>query len=255
MKLNHALLCSLVSLLSLGVSAKESLRVYAASSMTNVVTEIAQQFERQHNIEVITVFAGSSSLARQLVNGAPADVFISANRKWMDYLIDSDIVTSDAVKNLVENKLVLVAPKGIAQPFDLSNLSKWEDALVGGRLAIGMPNAVPAGIYAKQSLKSLGIWNWIEKSLAPSNNVRVVLALVERQEVPLGIVYQTDARLSKKVDTLAVLPEQSHQPIVYPMASLNDKSYTREFIGYLQSEQSQALFSKYGFEPGSERVD
>lgn len=255
MKLTHSLLCAVIALSPLSVSAKEKLRVYAASSLTNVVKELASQFEIQHGIDVTTVFAGSSSLARQLTNGAPADLFISANEKWMTYLVESNVVAGDAVTNLIENKLVLVAPTGSAESFELTDSSQWQRALGKGRLAIGMPNAVPAGIYAKQSLEHLGVWSMLNKQLAPTNNVRIALTLVERQEAPLAVVYQTDAMLSDKVVTLAVLPEQTHDPIVYPLATLNEKEATLEFARYLRSESAIKVFGKYGFDSGNVRVD
>jgi len=240
-------LIPLLTTISFSASAAEKLMVYAASSMTNAVNELVSVFEHQHDVDVTTVYAGSSSLARQLVNGAPADIFISANNQWMDYLKNQEIVSSDNVTQLATNQLVVVAPIDSKPEFEITSAKSWLNSLENSRLAIGQPNAVPAGMYAKQSLENLKVWKAIQSKLAPTNNVRIALTLVERKEAALGIVYKTDALYSKKVKQLAVLPESSHQPIVYPMAILNQQESTKMFATFVQSPQASNILKKYGF--------
>ncbi|MDC5842395.1 molybdate ABC transporter substrate-binding protein [Vibrio europaeus] len=225
----------------------ESLRVYAASSMTNVVNDLVEQYEKSNDASVTTVFGGSASLARQLAQGAPADIYISANQKWMDYLVEQSIVNGDGVTNIAANSLVAIAPKGHLLNLDVDSEESWISALAGYRLAIGQTNAVPAGMYAKQALVNLGVWDEVKTQLAPTNNVRIALMLVERGESPLGIVYKTDALLSDKVEVVATLPSSAHANIVYPMAPLNEKIETQRFVKFIHSQQAQSVFKQYGF--------
>ncbi len=239
-------LLAVLSCVSLSSHA-EKLRVYAASSMTNVVNDIVQKFEESNEVEVITVYGGSASLARQLAQGAPADIYISANQKWMDYLIQQQVVASDDVTNVASNELVVVAPKHQDSELIIHNAASWTSNLDGLRLAIGQTNAVPAGIYAKESLQSLGVWSEVKNHLAPANNVRVALTLVERKETPLGIVYKTDAMLSEKTEIVATLPSNTHSAIIYPMAVFNNQPVTLKFAEYMLSDQTQQLLSRFGF--------
>lgn len=244
----HACLTALFTM-SFTVNAAGDLKVYAASSMTNAIDEIAQNFEDKYKVTITPVYGGSSSIARQIMNGAPADVFISANTKWMDYLVDNGVVRSDSVTNLVHNRLVLIAPiSSDSMPFDLSNASEWETALNGGRLALGNPGSVPAGMYAKESLTTLGVWNHIQSEVAPAKNVRLALALVERGEAPLGAVYKTDARLTDKVKVVAEFSDKTHSPIVYPAALVNDRTESKQFFQYLKSDEAKTVFMRYGFQ-------
>ncbi|KJY83855.1 molybdate transporter [Vibrio galatheae] len=225
----------------------EKLRVYAASSMTNVVNELVTQFEANQPVAVSKVYGGSASLARQIAQGAPADIYISANQQWMEYLQGQGVVGSDAVTNLASNRLVVIAPEGEKVPFELSDSESWLAELGEFRLAIGQPNAVPAGMYAKEALVNLGVWQMLESRLAPTNNVRIALTLVERSETPLGIVYQTDAMQSQESQIVAVLPAKLHTRIVYPMAVLNEKPQTKAFAEFLSSRQAQNVLLSYGF--------
>ena len=232
---------------SMSASAEE-LHVYAASSMTNAVGDLAAQFEKSHqDVTVTPVYASSSSLARQIENGAPADVFISANEKWVSYLKDKSIIKADHIDLLATNKLVLIEPKGDDAKFDLSDGSAWVNALQGTRLAIGNTQAVPAGIYGKETLEALNVWSEVEKHTAPTNNVRIALALVERGESKLGIVYKTDALQSDKVAIAAEFDDKLHTPIRYPMAMLNDESATQAFGAFLNTPQAKEVLAKYGF--------
>ncbi|OED64605.1 molybdate ABC transporter substrate-binding protein [Vibrio splendidus ZS-139] len=228
--------------------AAEKLRVYAASSMTNAVNLLVEEFEKAHSVDVIPVYASTSSLVRQIERGAPADIFISANEKWMTHLVDRQLVSSDNVTNLCENELVLISPKETPISLDLSNGDQWTKLLTNERLAVGNTMSVPAGIYAKEALETLGVWDDVKTRLAPSNNVRMALALVERSEAKLGIVYKTDALLSKEVNLVSTFPSNLHTPIRYPVAKLSDKVVAEEFYTFLNSEKAKDTLNSFGFE-------
>lgn len=244
----HACLVAILSVSSAANAATE-LKVYAASSMTNAVNDIAQQFETKYDVTVTPVYGGSSSIARQILNGAPADIFISANTKWMDYLVKSKAVKNDSVTNLVRNSLVLIAPKASTiEPFDFSDANAWNQALEGNRLALGNPVSVPAGMYAKESLSNLGVWKKLERQIAPAKNVRLALALVERGEAPLGVVYKTDALLTDKVKVVGEFANDTHADIIYPAAIVKDSTQSEQFFEYLKSDDAKKVFAQYGFQ-------
>lgn len=207
--------------------------------MTNAVNLLVKEFEKAHSVDVITVYASTSSLVRQIERGAPADIFISANDKWMTHLVDRKYVSSDNVTNLCENELVLISPKETSVSLELSKGEQWTKLLTNERLAVGNTMSVPAGIYSKEALEALGVWDNVSSRLAPSNNVRMALALVERSEAKLGIVYKTDALLSKEVDVVATFPSNLHTPIRYPVAKLSDKVVAEEFYTFLKSEKGK----------------
>ncbi|MCG9640247.1 molybdate ABC transporter substrate-binding protein [Vibrio sp. Isolate34] len=237
-----------ISLSSTHLLAAEKLRVYAASSMTNAVNLLVEEFEKNHSVDVIPVYASTSSLVRQIERGAPADIFISANEKWMTHLVDRKYVSSDNVTNLCENELVLIAPKDSSVSLDLSQGEQWTKLLTNERLAVGNTMSVPAGIYAKEALETLGVWGDVSSRLAPSNNVRMALALVERSEAKLGIVYKTDALLSKEVNLIKTFPSDSHTPIRYPVAKMSDKVIAEEFYTFLDTEKAKDILNSFGFE-------
>ncbi|HCG8568194.1 molybdate ABC transporter substrate-binding protein [Vibrio parahaemolyticus] len=244
----HACLAAILSI-SFSTNAATDLKVYAASSMTNAIDEIAQDFKEKYDVTVTPVYGGSSSIARQIINGAPADVFISANTKWMDYLVDEGVIDSDNVTNLVRNSLVLIAPQSSSLAvFNFADANAWEAALNGSRLALGNPTSVPAGMYAKESLTTLGVWKEIQTKVAPAKNVRLALALVERGEAPLGVVYKTDAQLTSKVKIVGEFASDTHAAIVYPAAVVNDSTESRQFFQYLKSEDAKRVFAHYGFQ-------
>ncbi|TOA48775.1 molybdate ABC transporter substrate-binding protein [Vibrio parahaemolyticus] len=244
----HACLAAILSI-SFSTNAATDLKVYAASSMTNAIDEIAQDFKEKYYVTVTPVYGGSSSIARQIINGAPADVFISANTKWMDYLVDKGVIDSDNVTNLVRNSLVLIAPQSSSLAvFNFADANAWEAALNGSRLALGNPTSVPAGMYAKESLTTLGVWKEIQTKVAPAKNVRLALALVERGEAPLGVVYKTDAQLTSKVKIVGEFASDTHAAIVYPAAVVNDSTESRQFFQYLKSEDAKRVFAHYGFQ-------
>ncbi|MGF1756168.1 molybdate ABC transporter substrate-binding protein [Vibrio makurazakiensis] len=245
MKTKTLLLLSL--LVSCSASASEKLYIYAASSMTNVINVLIDNYESQHAVEVTPIYASSSALARQIERGAPADIFISANEKWMKHLIARSIVASDNVTPLVSNSLVVIAPVNSDKQLDINSIPQWTSILDGERLAIGNPQSVPAGIYAKEALESLGLWSSVKIHLAPSNNVRMALALVERSEVPLGIVYKTDAEMSSDVKIVAPLNEELYSSINYPVAQVSVSEASSSFYRYLLSAEAKAVFKTFGF--------
>ena len=199
-------------------SAGAQLTVFAAASLTNALEDIDAAFAKKTGLVVRESFASSSTLARQIEAGGPAQIFISADTKWMDFLIGKGLVATDAP--LLGNALALIAPRDSASgPRAIDSQIDWS-RLLGhdGRLAVGDPDHVPAGIYAKEALKKLGAWSALEPRLARAEDVRGALALVERGDAPLGVVYVTDARTSTKVKIVGVFPADSHAPIVYPAA-------------------------------------
>lgn len=167
----------------------------------------------------------------------------------MDYLVDEGVIDSDNVTNLVRNSLVLIAPQSSSLAvFNFADAKAWEAALNGSRLALGNPTSVPAGMYAKESLTTLGVWKEIQTKVAPAKNVRLALALVERGEAPLGVVYKTDAQLTSKVKIVGEFASDTHAAIVYPAAVVNDSTESRQFFQYLKSEDAKRVFAHYGFQ-------
>jgi len=223
--------------------------VFAAASLKNALDDIHAQYTKDTGKEVSISLAASSQLAKQIESGAPADIFISADLDWMDYLAQKNLIKPDTRKNLLGNELVLIAPKDrnvdvtIAPGFDLAKL------LGGGKLAMADTSAVPAGKYGKAALEKLGAWASVSGQIAQAENVRAALLLVARREAPLGIVYQTDAAVEPGVRIVGVFPADTHPPIIYPIAltagSVN--SDAAAFLAYLSSDKTQPLFEKQGF--------
>lgn len=236
--------------------AEDRVIIFAAASLTNALTEVGEMFKADPlanptKINPVFSFASSSTLARQIAQGAPAQIYLSANQKWMDYLVKQKAVATDSRVTLLRNSLVLIAPN--TSPVNSIELTKhWNitEAVGDNRIAVGDPDHVPAGRYAKQALESLGLWQQAMPLLARANNVRGALVLVERGESPFGIVYSTDAQIAKKVKTVATFPASSHKAIEYPLVIVghNTNSATRIFYRYLQTKAAQAIFVKYGFE-------
>ncbi len=228
--------------------AQESVTIYAASSMTNAVTDLVNEFSSEHDVKVTTVFGGSSSLARQIENGAPADVYLSANEKWVTYLIQKEIVEQNKVSLLAGNQLALITPvNSQLTTFDVTDKQQWATVLKNERMAVGNTDSVPVGMYAKQALTNLDVWDTVNKHLAQSNNVRAALALVERKEAPLGIVYKTDALLTNKVSTLVALDSELYGTIHYPLVQLTNNQAGIELIEFMKSEQAKKVLNHYGF--------
>lgn len=232
------------------ISDSEAVTVFAAASTTNAVKEIGNMFSEQINVGFIPSFASSSTLAKQIENKAPANIYISANYKWMDYLEEKAIINQSSRFDLLSNRIVLIVPADssiktidIKANFDLKKL------LGSGFLSMGDPDHVPAGIYGKQSLINLGVWDSIKNKVARSKDVRAALMLVERGESPLGIVYATDAAITKKVRVAGTFPEKSHAPILYPAALVagGETPAALEFMKFLKTQEAKAIFEKYGF--------
>ena len=254
----RALVCFLALALLTGAglspcqAASDGLMVFAAASTTNAVTEIGQAFTAQSKLKVVNSFASSSTLAKQLEQGAPAGVYISANLKWMDYLQNAKVILPDSRVNILRNRLVLIAPAASKQgPLQIDQGLDLKSLLAAGRLAMGDPSHVPAGIYGQKALASLGLWPKVKNLVAAAANVRAALALVESGEAPLGVVYATDAAISAKVKVVGEFPPKSHPAIVYPAALVahHDSPAARAYLKFLGSPKAAAIFRKYGFTP------
>lgn len=229
----------------------DPVKVYAAASLTNAITDIAKQFEAQNpDVKVTPVFASSSNLAKQIEAGAPADIFFSADEKWMKYLVDKSQVDASKVKPLLGNELVVISP--VDRKFKYQPSTKFNFASAfKGNLCTGQTESVPVGIYAKQSLTNLGWFDALKGRIVGADDVRAALAFVERGECDAGIVYATDAKVSNKVQVIGELPAASHQPIVYPIAPTKQASNNADalkLLNYIQtSPKAKATFIQYGF--------
>ncbi|PVY76317.1 molybdate transport system substrate-binding protein [Tamilnaduibacter salinus] len=245
-------------LLPATLSASPRITLYAAASLTDAVTEVAAQYEADHRVEVVPVFAASSTLARQIAAGAPADLFLSANIRWMDWLSRQSVTLHDR-QRLLGNRLALIAPAASTlTPFTPGPGGSIQNRLgPRERLAVGDPDHVPAGLYARQSLESLGEWRALRPRLARADNVRAALALVARGDTPMGIVYDTDARASEAVRRIGLLPAASHPAIQYPIAVLGDppSPAARRFGQWLQSSPALSVFRSFGFATPSTEPD
>ncbi len=230
-------------------AAADELHVFAAASLKNALDDVGRLWHaRSGNMAVVTV-ASSSAIARQIEQGAPADVFISANPKWMDYLSDAGVIDSASRVDLLGNSIVLVAQDGDRRDFDIGPHFDLAAALDGGRLSIGATQSVPAGVYARAALENLGLWDDVKDHLAEAENVRAALALVSLGEAPLGIVYATDAAVDNGVRVAGRFPEGSYPPIIYPAALVTDANVAlgADFMSFLQSAEAAEVFRAAGF--------
>ena len=240
----------LLAMLVVPAAAQDRLTVFAAASMRDALDEADVAFAHESGIDVRASYAASSALAKQIEQGAPADVFVSADLKWMDYLAERTLIKPDSRVNLLGNALVLIAPKDsslshvdIGPGFDLAKLAG------SGRIAVADVRAVPAGLYVKTALERLGAWAAAQAKLAQAENVRAALAYVARGEAPLGIVYTTDAKVEPGVKIVGMFPPDSHPPIVYPAAAIagHDGAAAKRYLDFLRSQAARAIFEKYGF--------
>ncbi|MGB1877503.1 MAG: molybdate ABC transporter substrate-binding protein [Rhodospirillaceae bacterium] len=252
-KIRSFALAVICACLTSGVQAADATRilVLSASSAAPVVQELASQFTDQSGVSVRVSIGSSGTLARQINQSAPADIYISASPQWIDQLTSQGRLDQKHLAPLARNRLVLVGPKSSRQT-GLLNASKPLEILRRldeGRLAIGDPSHVPAGYYAKDAIETLGIWPAVRDRLALQSNVRAVLAMVERGETPLGIVYATDAALSDRVRIAAIIPPESHAPIEYTVAVLTGRAsdHVTAFYRSLLSPKGQTVFERYGF--------
>jgi molybdate transport system substrate-binding protein len=240
-------------LMSLGVRGvfaadAKTVIVFAAASTTNAMTDIARLFEEQSSGAVIFSFASSSTLAKQIENGAPADIYLSADQKWMDYLAEKGVIIAGSRFDLLGNRIVLIVPVESSVKKVLIDAGLDIVRLLGdGHFAMGDPDHVPVGIYGKQAFEKLGLWNSLKDKVACTSDVRAALVMVERSEVPLGLVYATDAAISKKVKTIGIFPEDSHPPIVYPASMIRETDMSRKFFDFLKTKTATDIFRKYGF--------
>lgn len=227
--------------------ASEKITVYAAASTNNVISELTEFYQNKNQVKILTSFASSSTLAKQINFGASADIFLSANSKWMDFLEENQKIKATTRKNLVYNSLVLVS--GRLKDFKISFDKKFDfPNSFEGKIAIGDPTHVPAGIYAKESLEFFDWWKTLKPKMIHAFDVRSALTFVERKETTLGIVYATDAKISKKVKVIAEFPQESHSEIAYPIAlTQNSKSQAKDFFDFLFSEKAKEIFQKHGF--------
>jgi len=234
----------------LPATAQDTLTIYAAASLRNALDDVNAAFTKATGAKVTASYEASSTLAKQIEQGAPADVFISADLRWMDYVTEKKLIQTDTRFNLLGNRLVLIAPADskldkveIAQGFDIAKLAGDR------RIAVADVKAVPAGLYAKAALEKLGAWQAAEPKLAMAENVRATLAFVARGETPIGIVYETDAKIEPKVKIIGVFPEGSHPPVVYPVAATatSKNAATPRYLAFLRTKEAKAIFEKYGF--------
>lgn len=250
----RSLIAAALALSTLGAApfaakADDKIIVFAAASLKGPLDDAAAAFKAAKGGDIGISYAGSSALAKQIEGGAPADLFISADLDWMDHIEKANQVKEGTRSNWLGNTLVLVGPADststlkIAKDFDLAG------AVGDGKLAMADVKAVPAGKYGKASLEKLGVWAAVEPKVAQAENVRAALALVAAGEAPFGIVYQTDATAEPKVKVIDTFPEDSHKPIIYPIAQLTGSKapLAADFLAYLKSPEATALFEKAGF--------
>ena len=238
-----------VSLPDSSARAEEKVTVFAAASLKNALDDIASAWKKEAGKETTISYAASSALAKQVESGAPADIFISADLDWMDYLAKKNLIKADTRKNLLGNRIVLVAGKDKAQEVKIEKGFDLAKLLGDGRLAMGAVDSVPAGKYGKAALQSLGAWSSVENKVAGAESVRAALLLVSRGEAPYGIVYQTDAAADKEVKVVGTFPQDSHKPITYPIAILAESKNpdAESLLKYIESEKAVPFFEKQGF--------
>jgi molybdate transport system substrate-binding protein len=224
--------------------------VFSASSLTDVMRELAASYEKKTGVRVTLSFAASSALARQIENGAPAQVFVSADEDWMNYLSDRQLIVGGTRVDIARARLVLIAPADSRVQLKIAPGFRLREALAGGRLAVADPASVPAGKYAKAALEDLGVWGEVSGSLVQAENVRSALMFVGRGEAPLGVVYDTDARADERVRVVDVFPDTTHPPIRYPIAlTRNAAPAAQGFVDHVRGSAGQSVFRKYGFAP------
>ena len=224
--------------------------VFAAASLKNALDEIATDWAKDTGKPMPRIsYAASSALAKQIEQAAPADLFISADLDWMDYVAGKGLIKAGTRTSLLGNKIVLIAPKDSKAAIELRSGADVGKLLAGGKLAMANVDAVPAGKYGKAALQKLGAWEGVKGNVAQAENVRAALLLVARGEAPLGIVYATDAAAEPNVRILSAFPEDSHPPIVYPAAELKDSKSAdaKLFLDHLKSSKARPAFEKQGF--------
>lgn len=225
------------------------LTIFAAASLKEALDEQVTRFQRDGGGKVVVSYGASNALAKQIEAGAPADVFVSADVGWIDYLDERKLLRQGTRSNLLENRLVLIAPADARTSLAIGPGFALGAALGTGRLAMANPNSVPAGKYGKAALTALGVWTSVESRIARTDNVRAALMLVARGEAPLGIVYKTDAIAEPKVRIVDTFPEQAHPPIVYPIALIasSRSPAAQRLVDTLHSPAARAIWVRHGF--------
>jgi molybdate transport system substrate-binding protein len=224
--------------------------VFAAASLKNALDAIHAQWQKETGKSAKIAYAASSALAKQIEQGAPAQLFISADIPWMDYVEKKDLIRKETRSNLLGNRIVLIAPKDKAKAVDIKPGFDLARVLGDGRLAMANVEAVPAGRYGKASLEKLGVWPSVSGKLAQAENVRAALLLVSRGEAPAGIVYQTDAAADKGVTIIGTFPQDTHPPIIYPIALTKTKTAGADaaaLLAYIKSAKARPLLEAQGF--------
>jgi molybdate transport system substrate-binding protein len=232
-----------------GIARAADLLVFAAASLKEALDEADAAWVKTGGTPVAVSYLASGPLANQIENGAPADLFISADLDWMDYLQQKQMIRPETRADLLGNSLVLIAPASSTLKLAIAPGFPIAASLGDGRLAVGEPQSVPAGTYAKAALEKLGVWDAVEPKLARAENVRAVLALVSRGEAPLGIVYATDAAADPGVKIIGTFPEDSHKPIIYPIAITTASRHpdAAKFLAWLRSPAAAPYFEHRGF--------
>jgi molybdate transport system substrate-binding protein len=255
LKANALRLCAALFLLVLSTfgNAPEAqsgkVLVFAAASLKTALDEINAQWQGRTGKRTVVSYAASSALAKQIEQGAPADIFISADLDWMEYLAERKLIRPETRSDLLSNRLVLIAPKGTNLQVEIKPELPLASLLGQGHLALANTDAVPAGKYSKAALKALGVWEQVKGRIAQAENVRAALLLVSRGEAPLGIVYESDAVSDPSVVTVGILPDATHPRIVYPIALTNGSTSPDAggFLDELKSPQARTIFEKQGF--------
>jgi len=231
-----------------GRGAHTTLLVFAAASLAEALEEVDNAYEAQHPVTVKASYAASSVLAKQIEAGARAEVFVSADREWMDYLQERGRLHAGTRRDLLGNTLVLIAPADSSLQLRIAPGFALAAALGGGRLAMADPDSVPAGLYGKAALGALGVWDAVAPRLAPADNARAALAYVARGETPLGIVYGTDADADGRVRVVGVFPADSHPPIRYQAAlTTGAGAEAAQYLAFLSGSAARAIFTRHGF--------
>lgn len=231
------------------IAAAADVTVFAAASLKEALDEQAKTFEARTGNKVVVSYGGSNALAKQIEAGAPADLFISADLDWMDYVDQRHLLAPNARFNLLRNTLVLIAPSSSSSTLKIAPNFGLAAALGTEKLAMANPDSVPAGKYGKSALEALGVWASVEKQVARAETVRAALVLVSRGEAPFGIVYKTDAFADKGVRVVDTFPPNSHPPIIYPAAlvATSKSSAAKPLLDYLRSAPAGSVWEKYGF--------
>lgn len=249
MKSRFILLLMLLFMLPSVIFSAEKVTIFSAASTSNMVDELIALYNKKTGVKVLSSYASSGALVKQIMSGAPAGIFISANQEWMDKLEKENLVKKGSRKNFAGNRLVLITHKNNNISVDLKNKNSIISLLKNEKLVIGSPESVPAGQYAKQSFTKLGYWSDLQKSIITASSVRDALAFVSRGEALMGVVFSTDAVIDKNVKILAAFDENLHDKIAYPACIVkdNDNKNVEDFYNYLFSSEAKTVIKKYGF--------